>query len=118
MDLEEQPRAGRDLPGDVGRRRYLRLVLEDGSSVIGVVYPAEETDSRHRWNSARAVLRERLEVPLLIADDQMGLIFGAFWLAYALFELPGGWVGGARQCQRPSWTPWFAILGRATSASC
>jgi N-acetylmuramate 1-kinase len=60
------------LPGDVGRRRYLRLVLEDGSSVIGVVYPAEETDSRHRWNSARAVLRERLEVPLLIADDQMG----------------------------------------------
>jgi aminoglycoside/choline kinase family phosphotransferase len=60
------------LPGDVGRRRYLRLVLEDGSSVIGVVYPAEETDSRRRWNSARSILRERLEVPLLIADDQMG----------------------------------------------
>ena len=29
----------------------------------------------------------------------MGLILGAFWLAYALFELPGGWMGdrfGAR----------------------
>ncbi len=24
---------------------------------------------------------------------QMGLIFGAFWLAYALFEIPGGWLG-------------------------
>src|SRR5262249_58024010 len=28
-----------------------------------------------------------------INDEQMGLIFGAFWLAYALFEIPGGWMG-------------------------
>ena len=60
------------LPGDVGRRRYLRLAFEDGTSVIGVVYPAEETDSRRRWNSARSILRERVLVPLLIADDQIG----------------------------------------------
>ncbi|HEX7253849.1 MAG TPA: phosphotransferase [Thermoanaerobaculia bacterium] len=66
------PREVEVLPGDVGRRRYLRLVLEDGTSVIGVAYPAEEADSRLRWNSARDVLRERLQVPLLIADDQMG----------------------------------------------
>ncbi|HEY6928581.1 MAG TPA: phosphotransferase [Thermoanaerobaculia bacterium] len=66
------PREVEVLPGDVGRRRYLRLVLDDGTSVIGVVYPAEEADSRLRWNSARDVLRERLQVPLLIADDQMG----------------------------------------------
>jgi MFS family permease len=34
-----------------------------------------------------------------ISDEQMGLVFGAFWLAYALFEIPGGWMGdryGAR----------------------
>lgn len=34
-----------------------------------------------------------------ISKEQMGLIMGAFWLAYALFELPGGWMGdrfGAR----------------------
>lgn len=34
-----------------------------------------------------------------ISDEQMGLIFGVFWLAYALFEIPGGWLGdryGAR----------------------
>lgn len=33
-------------------------------------------------------------------DDQMGLIFGAFGLAYALFEIPTGWLGdkiGARK---------------------
>src|SRR5579884_2431132 len=28
-----------------------------------------------------------------ISDERMGLIFGAFWLAYALFEIPGGWMG-------------------------
>jgi ACS family glucarate transporter-like MFS transporter len=36
---------------------------------------------------------------LIISDTQMGFIFSAFWLAYALFELPGGWLGdrfGAR----------------------
>jgi len=26
-------------------------------------------------------------------DQQMAMIFAAFWLAYALFELPGGWMG-------------------------
>src|SRR5262249_5846924 len=30
---------------------------------------------------------------LSLTDEQMGLIFGAFWLAYALFEIPGGWMG-------------------------
>jgi MFS family permease len=30
---------------------------------------------------------------LQLSDEQMGLIFGAFWLAYALFEIPGGWMG-------------------------
>jgi len=60
------------LPGDVGRRRYLRLVLADKSSVLGVVYPPEEEDSRRRWLAARVVLRPRVRVPLLIADDGMG----------------------------------------------
>ncbi len=30
---------------------------------------------------------------LNINDSQMGWILGAFWLAYALFEIPGGWLG-------------------------
>ena len=60
------------LPGDVGRRRYLRLVLEEGRTVLGVVYPQEEGDSRRRWVAARAALKGRLCVPRLIADDQSG----------------------------------------------
>ncbi len=60
------------LPGDVGHRRYLRLVLARNSSVLGVVYPPEEEDSRRRWVAARVVLRPRVRVPLLIADDGIG----------------------------------------------
>lgn len=60
------------LPGDVGRRRYVRLLLADNRSVLGVVYPQEEADSRRRWSAARAALRDRIRVPLLIADDQAG----------------------------------------------
>lgn len=67
-----EPVAVELLPGDVGRRRYLRLHLPDDRSVLGVVYPPEEEDSRRRWNAARVALRARLRVPLLIADDGMG----------------------------------------------
>jgi ACS family glucarate transporter-like MFS transporter len=43
--------------------------------------------------------QEDIKLSLDISDEQMGLVFGAFWLAYALFEIPGGWMGdryGAR----------------------
>lgn len=60
------------LPGDVGRRRYLRLVLADGSSVLGVVYPPEEEDARRRWLAARAALHGRVRVPALFAEDGRG----------------------------------------------
>ena len=94
------------LPGDVGRRRYIRLVLADNRSVLGVVYPPEEADSRRRWSAARAALRERIRVPLLIADDQAGnqLVedFGRMDLATKFLESPG---------ERKSW------LERAVAAS-
>jgi len=60
------------LPGDVGRRRYVRLTLADNRSVLGVVYPLEENDSRRRWLEARSLLKARLRVPRLIADDGEG----------------------------------------------
>ncbi len=60
------------LPGDVGRRRYLRLRLTDDGSVLGVVYPREEADSRRRWVEARAALEKHVRVPGLIADDAEG----------------------------------------------
>lgn len=67
-----EPVAVEVLPGDVGRRRYLRLFLPDNSSVLGVVYPREEDDSRRRWLAARVALRGGLRVPHLIADDGTG----------------------------------------------
>ena len=41
------------LAGDVGRRRYFRIALADGRTVVGVVYPPEEEDSRRRWMAAQ-----------------------------------------------------------------
>lgn len=60
------------LPGDVGRRRYLRLALADGSTVIGVFYPPEEEGARLRWLAARAALESRVRVPALLAEDEEG----------------------------------------------
>jgi aminoglycoside/choline kinase family phosphotransferase len=67
-----EPAAVEVLPGDVGRRRYLRLLLPDGGTALGVVYPLEEADSRRRWLAARSALEGRLRVPRVIADDQDG----------------------------------------------
>ena len=60
------------LPGDVGRRRYVRLVMQGGHTVLGVVYPPEEADSRRRWLEAREKLEGRLRVPRVLADDGLG----------------------------------------------
>jgi aminoglycoside/choline kinase family phosphotransferase len=60
------------LAGDVGRRRYFRIALEDNRTVLGVVYPAEEDESRLRWGKARALLADRVRVPALLADDGRG----------------------------------------------
>lgn len=90
------------LPGDVGRRRYLRLFLPEDRTVLGVVYPPEEADSRRRWIAARAALRGCVRVPQLIADDQMGSQivedFGPTDLATRFLEAPQErslWLGRA-----------------------
>lgn len=101
-----EPVAVELLPGDVGRRRYLRLTLSDGRTVLGVVYCPEEADSRRRWVAAHAALRGRLRVPLLVADDQAGNHIvedlGRTDLAALLLERPP---------ERPFW------LSRAAAAA-
>ena len=37
---------------------------------------------------------------LHLDDVQFGWVFGAFWLAYALFEIPGGWLGDQNGSRR------------------
>ncbi|MGH9364952.1 MAG: phosphotransferase [Thermoanaerobaculia bacterium] len=67
-----EPASVEVLPGDVGRRRYLRLTMPGGKTALGVVYPPEEADSRRRWLAARAALADRVRVPQVIADDLEG----------------------------------------------
>ena len=43
--------------------------------------------------------RDDMQRDLLLSDAQFGIVMGAFWLAYGLFEIPSGWIGdrvGAR----------------------
>ena len=64
--------------------------------------------------------QEGIQESLAINDEQMGLVFGAFWLAYALFEIPGGWMGdrfGARLTLTRivlAWSLFTALTGAAT----
>ncbi len=64
--------------------------------------------------------QESIQQSLTISDEQMGLVFGAFWLAYALFEIPGGWLGdrvGARFTLTRivlAWSVFTALTGAAT----
>jgi len=57
---------------------------------------------------------------LHISDQKMGIIFGTFWFAYALFEIPGGWLAdwfGARKALARvvlAWSLFTALSGSAT----
>jgi MFS family permease len=64
--------------------------------------------------------QEDITRDLGLSAVQMGAVFGAFWLAYALFELPGGWLGdkfGARPTLTRivlAWSLFTALSGAAT----
>ena len=62
--------------------------------------------------------RDIIQPSLKLSDKQMGTIFGCFALAYALFEIPGGWMGdwlGPRRVLLRIvlwWSTFTALLGR------
>ena len=63
---------------------------------------------------------EDIQADLLLSDWQMGMVFSAFWLAYAIFEIPGGWMGdrfGTRLTLTRivlAWSVFTALSGAAT----
>jgi MFS family permease len=56
---------------------------------------------------------------LHISEQGMGAVFGIFWLAYALFEIPGGWLGERNGARRTLtrivlvWSIFTALSGSA-----
>ena len=63
----------RELPGDVGNRRYFRLSGSGRRTVIAVVYPPGDDAARARWLRVRQALRSRVRVPEVLADDGAGV---------------------------------------------
>src|SRR5436309_15941208 len=65
-------------------------------------------------------VKPQIESELHLDDEQMGLILGAFWLAYSLFDIPAGWLGdryGARLALTRvvlAWSLFTALTGAAT----
>ena len=63
--------------------------------------------------------QEEIQTDLHIGPEPMGLVLGAFWLAYALFEIPSGWLGdryGARGTLTRivlAWSLFTALSGTA-----
>ena len=68
------------------------------------------------------IMRAQVDIQrdLGLSDYQLGWVLGAFFLAYALFEIPGGWLGdrfGARGTLTRivlAWSLFTALSGSAT----
>jgi ACS family glucarate transporter-like MFS transporter len=64
--------------------------------------------------------QEGIQTSLGIDRDGLGWIFGAFWFAYSMLEIPGGWLGdryGARRTLTRivlGWSLFTALSGSAT----
>lgn len=60
---------------------------------------------------------------LQISDPRMGLVLGAFWLAYAIFEIPSGWMGDRQGSRKTltrivlAWSAFTALSGAAVGFS-
>ncbi len=65
-------------------------------------------------------VKPEMQHDLRLTDEQMGLVLGAFWLAYSLFDVPAGWLGdryGARLALTRvvlAWSLFTALTGAAT----
>jgi MFS family permease len=71
-----------------------------------------------RFNIVRA--QDEIKRDLGLQPWQMAWVISAFWLAYALFEIPGGWLGDRRGARRTlirvvlAWSVFTALSGTAT----
>lgn len=97
-----------DLPMKPSRTRYSVVVLAIGLAVLSYM-------QRVAISEAAGPISRELHIP----KEQMGLIFGAFGLSYALFEIPMGLLGdrvGVRRVLAQivlAWSGFTALTGAA-----
>lgn len=64
--------------------------------------------------------QQNIQLDLHLSDPELGLVLGAFWLAYALFEIPSGWLGDRFGPRRTlsrivlAWSLFTTLSGAAT----
>jgi MFS family permease len=103
-------------------RRNRRVAQGETSWVRGRVVALLCVLSFLTYYDRQCIVRaqESIQSALAISDGQMGLVLGAFWLAYSLFEIPSGWLGermGARITLTRivlAWSLFTALTGAAT----
>jgi ACS family glucarate transporter-like MFS transporter len=97
-----------DLPVKASRTRYTVVILAIGLAVLSYM-------QRVAISEAAGPISRELHIP----KEQMGLIFGAFGLSYALFEIPMGLLGdrvGVRRVLAQivlAWSGFTALTGAA-----
>src|ERR1700749_531486 len=94
---------------DASRVRFLVLAFLCGLSFL-------------TYYDRQCIVRAQEEIrnSIGLTIEQMGIVLGTFWFAYALFEIPGGWMGdlfGARFTITRivlAWSLFTALTGAAT----
>lgn len=103
-----QPISARNVPPS--RARYWVVVFSVTLAILSYI---------DRVSISQAA--KRIQFDLKLDDQEIGAIFGAFGLAYALFEVPGGWLGdwlGAKKVLIRivlCWSAFTALTGAAWS---
>src|SRR5436309_6839288 len=101
--LPESPAAGSSVAATHGRHKLVGFTL----ALVAVAY----LDRICISTAAPAI-----ETDLGLSNSQMGLVFSAFTLAYALFEVPSGWFAdrfGARLTLTRI-VLWWSVMTAAT----
>jgi ACS family glucarate transporter-like MFS transporter len=99
-------------PVAASRARYLVVLFFVGLAILSYIDRVALSQSA-----------KRIQADLKLDDQEIGAIFSAFALAYALFEIPSGWLGDWLGAKRVlirivlSWSAFTALTGAAFNSA-
>ena len=96
---------------------YIDHASSTRHKALGFIFGISAIAYFHRV--AIGVAAHAISATFLLSPSQLGYVFGAFGLAYSLFEIPCGWLGdrlGARQAL-PFVVLWWSLWTSLTSVS-